>query len=225
MNTVYYYVYRANGLNSKWCDNAIDAIEDLGGQINPYIYTSDEGNIDINLQGNWNDTLDHFESVLKNRENETIADNEYHMLLINSSFSGHGAGRTEGAFGPHGNASDSPGVVGGANVASKYNASCYGSNPVFKPTVIHEFCHAMMHRNEVDTEGNYDEHDQGTVHAGVSGDPVTPMQLWYTADPCSDNKPPEDGNCTNTSQEYSEGTTSTLASCAHDTINEYMGKI
>lgn len=225
MNTVNFHAYRANNLSSKWINNAIDAIQTLEGQINVSINTHDEGNLDIDLKGNWDDTLDHFESVLTDQMDEVIQDDEYHMLIIDRSDLGHGAGRTEGAFGPYGNASDSAGVVGGANAATRFLASCYGGQQVFKPTVMHEFSHAMMHPAVVDVDGNYDEHSKGGIEEKTFRNFVTPMQLWYTSAPCSGNSVPDDGNCTNNVNKSCAGTSTDLAACANNLINEYMRNI
>ena len=224
MNTVYFYVYTANGLPSIWADRAISAIDNLESQINPSIVTNYKGNIDIDLQGSWNATLDHFENVLINRENETISDNEYHMLVINSATT-HGAGRTEGAFGPHGNWADSPGVVGGANAATTYDSLCYGNAPVFKGTVVHEFIHGLMHKDGADVEGEFDEHSLGAIHTDTADNIVTPMQLWYTNEFCSGNSVPNDGNCSNNSNLMADYLTQNISSCTKNTINNYMSEI
>lgn len=225
MNTVEFHIYLANDVDDKWGFKAIDAINELSSQIDCDINSHYRGGIDLDLKNNWNETLDHFEDVLRYQENEYIWRDEYHMLLINSTLSGHGAGRTEGAFGPHGGASDSPGVVGGTNVATKNSAYCYGGDDVFKHTVIHEFCHAMMHSNEVSTDSNYDEHDRGAIYKNLNNDPVSPLQLWYTAGVCSGNAPPDDGNCNNTAGDGAGGSVPTLSDCARRTINKYMASI
>jgi len=213
------HLYRANNNDQKWVDKAMNALSDMESQLNFSIYTYDEGSVSINIGGTAGGMLDNWENYI---ENNNISVNEYdvHLLLVNTLDLGAGALRG-GAVGPKGGTpiANSEGTAGFANAAVRFDNSCYGGQQTFPPTVIHEVGHAALHRDMVLPEDN-NEHSAGAVYQD-GDDSVSPMQLWYTGDPCSGNSPPSD-NCNNRPTEYSEGVTNDLSSCTSSNMNDYI---
>jgi|GEM_PF-1385754 hypothetical protein len=216
------HLYRANDNDQKWTDKAESALSDMESQVNFSVYTYDEGSVSIDIGSNYTEMLDNWEQYI---ENNGINVNQYdvHLLLVNDLGLGAGALRG-GAVGPDGNQviDNSEGTAGFANAATRFNNDCYGSEETFPPTVIHEVGHAAMTTDgdpkSFPDPGN--EHSTGAVYNDGS-DSVSPMQLWYTGDPCSGNAPPDD-NCNGRPAEYSEGVSHQLTSCTKTEMNDTM---
>lgn len=213
------HLYRANNNEQKWIDRAMKALSDMEGQLNFSIYTYDEGDVSVNIGGTARDMLDNWENYIENH-NITIDKYDVQLLIVNTLKLGAGALRG-GAVGPKGATpiANSEGTAGFANASVRFNNECYGGQQTFPPTVIHEVGHAALTRDLTLPENN-NEHSAGAVHQDKY-DSVSPMQLWYTGDPCSGNSPPSD-NCNNRPTEYSEGVTNDLSSCTSSKMNEYL---
>lgn len=212
------HLYLANSTAQKWLDRAEDALSTLESQVSFPIYTYDEGSVSVNIGYSQSGMLDSWENYIESN-NIPVDQYELHLLVVDSTRPGAGAVRG-GALGPQGGTqiANSEGVAGFVNAATRYNAACYSGQPVYKPTVIHETGHCALHNGMSFPGGG--EHSVGAVQSD-SDDSVTPMQIWYTGDPCSGNSPPTD-NCNSRPSEYSEGTTTNLTSCAVNSMNSYM---
>lgn len=215
------HLYRANGNDQKWLDRAEAALSDMESQVNFSIYTYDEGSVSVNIGNDQTDMLDNWESYI---ENNNISVNQYdvHLLLINDPSTDVGAGALRGeAVGPRGGTAiaGSEGTAGFANAAVRFNSACYGNDPVYRPTVIHEVSHAALHKN-MNLPAYREEHSVGSVY-NDGNDTASPMQLWYTNEFCSGNDPLSN-NCNGREDEASEGATTDLTICATNKMNNYM---
>lgn len=192
----------------------------MENQLNFPIYKYDEGNVSLNVAGSANQMLDNWENYIENN-NIYVSDYDVHLLLVNTTGLGAGALRG-GAAGPRGGGSiaNSEGTAAFANSAVGYLDACYGGQSTYRATVVHEVGHAALH-NGLNLPENNNEHSTGAVF-NTSDDAVTPMQLWYTGDPCSGNSPPS-ANCNNRPpDEYAEGVTLSMSGCSQRQMERYM---
>ena len=212
------HLYRANGNDQKWIDKALDALSDMENQVDFPIYTYDEGNVSIDIGSTSDEMMDNWISYI---ENNDIYINEYdlHLLIVNTTGLGAGSHRG-GAVGPKGRKviDNSEGTAAFANSAVRFDNSCYGGQETYPPTIIHETGHSVIHKDMNLPEEN-NEHSVGSVY--YNNDYVSPMQIWYTSEPCSGNNPPSD-NCNNRPEKAADGTTNNLSSCSTSKMNDYM---
>jgi hypothetical protein len=238
-------VWYGSDTNTAFIDPAVDVIKnDLDNQIsNATINAIDGigyGPIDI-TSGNFDHASDEFRSKVYN-EIGAPADDEIHVLLIDRpNFIYWNAGLTEGGSIKDGNSLNewnSEACSCLVNVAVKaYDNQinqCYGGNgsKTFEITVMHEVMHALVdsdyddYPNELCNQSNGidEEHSLGTVYTGRSGNPVSPLQMWYTSGACSGNNPPC-LNCTGTEDTNAYDSTYDLTYCEKDRIETNMDRI
>lgn len=230
------YIYGEDGVNSGFVSAAVDAINNHMAPQFPFNIWAQEEDIDGSFDtGYYNDAsnvLTQWHNYLKDHPYALPIDAppyEYHMVIVDNYSA---AGYTMGNVGQ-----GSKGYAYGfTNASSNLAAQCYGvsGDKAFKATVIHEVAHSLLDAtglidsiNQTPSDGCFDgnsrDHSLGEVYTGRSGKPVTPMQLWYTGDPCSGNSPPCDNCGSGTDNEsYSQDITYDFSRCAYNEICTYV---
>lgn len=220
MTSVSVFVYGANAQKQQWIDLAVNGLEDMADQLNFDMYVYDEGHININT--GWSDrgeVMDIWDDWLGN--NIWMRDNEVHLLVIDELSLSIGAGAMGNqAIGPKsGNQlSGKNSTFGYINSAIRFDNACYDADTI-PPTAVHEVGHAFLH-DDMSFPDPETEHSVGEVKKDYDKT-VTPMQIWYTADPCSGNSPPS-LNCFGTENKQAGGATTDLTGCAIRRMQDYV---
>jgi hypothetical protein len=220
VGSVHIKIYRANGNDSKWSDRAKTAFQDLSSSVNFGITYSSAGTADIKIESHHSKMLDTWADWLR-ENNVTLGENEICLLCVNELNANLGAGAVRGgAVGPKGYpVLGSDGCIAFVNAAVRFKNACYGNEPTYPPTCLHEILHATIHSGQ-DHVGE-SEHSNGEIRTSMDSCPVSPMQIWYAAVPCPGNDPPE-SNCNDTPDKSPTGVSHTPSDCMIQRSNEYM---
>lgn len=184
-----------------------DGAYDLGSQTDFGISVSTEGSFNVDTDS-WGDVYDSFHGEVQ--YDEYLEDDSVLIVIVNTT--NLGAGQFWKYIGVNGTA----GMCGvnAALVAAVNSPGCWNisdGDAALEATTIHEVAH---------TFGAW--HDQGVVY-NTTGDPVSPMMLWYADNNCWGTNTPVTSSCGSNDNRYSISTTITDSSsdCTEQVVEDH----
>jgi hypothetical protein len=221
MSDVYVNLYTDKTIEYKFFEWAQDALDKADNQLDLDIdYSNIPYSVDVTSSKWWRGpNLDDAINDMVDFKPDP-RDNSYNMILVDQVYAASGQGKTKATVNGAANGypyDNSAACAGAVNKAAKVwadNSGCYGGEgtTTFKATVMHNLGHGII--SDYSLCNTSDHHCKGEI----VGQEVDPMQMGYTAAPCSGNSPP-DFNCSDNPKSIVTGISTDYSSCAKDAIN------